>query len=112
MLLFLCLIESVMNKFKISLLLILILSFTVFLYWHGLKGDYVFDDSVNILENSKLKITELDYASLKAAYGSGDAGPLGRPISMLSFALNYYLQILILFILSLQIYAYTLLMEF
>lgn len=63
---------------------------TFFIYQQGLNGDYVFDDGVNILENKKLAITRLDWASLQAAWGSGDAGPLGRPIAMLSFALNHY----------------------
>lgn len=79
-----------MKKSFFYVSLILILFFTVFVYWAGLNGDYVFDDGVNVLENNKLAITQLDYVSLKAAYGSGDAGPLGRPISMLSFALNHY----------------------
>lgn len=63
---------------------------TFLLYQKGLYGDYVFDDGVNILENQKLAITTLDVAALQAAWGSGDAGPLGRPISMLSFAFNHY----------------------
>lgn len=63
---------------------------TFCIYQQGLYGDYVFDDAVNILENKKLAITKLDWASLQAAWSSGDAGPLGRPIAMLSFALNYY----------------------
>ena len=71
-------------------LLIIILGFTAFLYWSGLFGDYVFDDPANILENQQISITSLDINSLKTAWYSGDAGPLGRPISMLSFALNHY----------------------
>lgn len=63
---------------------------TFLLYQKGLYGDYVFDDGVNILENQKLAITSLDVAALQTAWSSGDAGPLGRPISMLSFALNHY----------------------
>lgn len=59
-------------------------------YWPGLYGNYVFDDPANILENSRLAVTSLDFASLRAAFWSGDAGPLGRPLSMLSFALNHY----------------------
>ena len=82
--------ERIMSKLKFYSVLASILLLTVFIYWAGLKGDYVFDDSANILENSKVAITNLDYNSLKAAYGSGDAGPLGRPVSMLSFALNHY----------------------
>jgi len=76
--------------YLISIILIIILSFTFFLYWSGLFGDYVFDDPANILDNQKIAITSLDFNSLKTAWYSGDAGPLGRPISMLSFALNYY----------------------
>lgn len=63
---------------------------TFLIYQKGLYGNYVFDDGVNILENQKLAITTLDFLALQAAWGSGDAGPLGRPISMLSFALNHY----------------------
>lgn len=80
-----------MRKFYlISTILIIILSFTFFLYWSGLFGDYVFDDPANILDNQKIAISSLDFNSLKTAWYSGDAGPLGRPISMLSFALNHY----------------------
>lgn len=78
------------KNIKIYGVLFLSLLTTYFIYNKGLLGDYVFDDSINILENSKLALTTLDYTSLKAAFFSGDAGPLGRPISMLSFALNYY----------------------
>lgn len=79
-----------MRKLYIHSLLIIILGFTIFLYWSGLYGDYVFDDAGNILKNNQLAITSLDYTALKSAFWSGDAGPLGRPISMLSFALNHY----------------------
>lgn len=72
------------------ILLITILSFTYLLYAPGLSGDYVFDDSANILENQKLVLENLTYGQLSNAWNSGDAGPLGRPISMISFALNYY----------------------
>ena len=55
-----------------------------------MSGDYVFDDSANILENQKLVLEHLTLDQLSRAWYSGDAGPLGRPVSMLSFALNYY----------------------
>jgi len=79
----------VRNLYTYSLLII-ILGFTAFLYWPGLFGDYIFDDPANILDNQQIAITSLDINSLKTAWYSGDAGPLGRPISMLSFALNHY----------------------
>ncbi|MCT8089465.1 hypothetical protein H0920_08205 [Acinetobacter sp. C_4_1] len=78
------------KKYNIYIFLILILVITFFIYYPGLMGDYVFDDSANILENKKLEITTLDWNSLKSAFWSGGAGPLGRPVSMLSFAINYY----------------------
>ena len=80
-----------MNIIKQPLiLLITILLFTFLIYVSGLSGDYVFDDSANILENQKLELEFLTFDQLSRAWHSGDAGPLGRPVSMLSFALNYY----------------------
>lgn len=70
--------------------LAIVLALCVLVYWPGLQGDYVFDDVSNILDNQQVAITSLDLGSLRAAFYSGDAGPLGRPISMLSFAINHY----------------------
>lgn len=64
--------------------------FTTLLYWPGLHGGFFFDDFTNILESDELKMKELSWGALEAAWGSGQAGPLGRPISLLSFALNHY----------------------
>lgn len=76
-------------KHLIFVSLFLIITFAI--YFPGLSGDYVFDDPANILDNKKIAIDSLEYSDLKAAWGSGESGPLGRPISMLSFALNYYI---------------------
>jgi protein O-mannosyl-transferase len=78
------------KKNNVYLILFLILGITYYIYSPGLLGDYVFDDSANILENKQLAITTLDWNNLKSAFWSGGAGPLGRPISMLSFAFNHY----------------------
>lgn len=59
-------------------------------YVPGLSGGYVFDDEVNILQNRQLHVQSLSVSELKAAALSGNAGPMGRPISLLSFALNLY----------------------
>lgn len=64
----------------------------VLLYWSGLQGDYVFDDVGNILENPAIRLKEFSFQGLGELWRSGDAGPLGRPVSILSFALNYYIQ--------------------
>ncbi|WP_059423467.1 M48 family metallopeptidase [Sulfuricella sp. T08] len=50
----------------------------------------MFDDTINIIENAYLKINTLDTASLKAAAFSMGNGISGRPLSMASFALDYY----------------------
>lgn len=62
---------------------------TVAAYMLGLSGGFYFDDEWNILRNQGLQIDSLDIESLWAAAMSGTAGPLGRPLSMLSFALNH-----------------------
>jgi len=71
-------------------LLLCILATTFACYLPGLTGHFIFDDSVNIGKNTHLKIDALDIPSLWQAASSGTAGPLKRPISMLSFAVNYY----------------------
>ena len=64
--------------------------FVLLVYWHGLYGGFFFDDSVNFLEPAEIQINSLSSDTLLGAWQSGRAGPLGRPISMVSFALNYY----------------------
>jgi len=58
-------------------------------YQPGLYGDFEFDDQVNLLFNLYLQIDQISLPALKLAALSGDAGPLGRPISMVSFAINH-----------------------
>lgn len=68
----------------------LMLVIVFFTYYSGLFGAFVFDDNANISGNSSIAITSLDVNSLKAAAFSSSSGLLQRPLSMLSFALNYY----------------------
>ncbi|MBW8715881.1 MAG: hypothetical protein JF629_08820 [Variovorax paradoxus] len=75
---------------RVVLCICVVLGLVAFAYWPGLSGDFVFDDVVNIGENKGLQISSLSIDELRGAFFSGSAGPLGRPISMLSFALNYY----------------------
>jgi hypothetical protein len=58
-------------------------------YWAGLFGGFAFDDFGNIVSNRRLRMEDDSFASLMAAARSGVAGPLGRGLSMVSFALNY-----------------------
>lgn len=63
---------------------------TFLCYGRGLPGAFVFDDRPGISHNSALKIDSLDLDSLREAAFSSDSGPLKRPLSMVTFALNYY----------------------
>ena len=58
-------------------------------YWAGLFGGFAFDDFGNIVGNRALRVVDDSFAAWKAAASSGIAGPMGRGLSMLSFALNY-----------------------
>lgn len=61
-----------------------------FVYLPGISGPYVFDDRYNIVKNSYVKIDSLAPRELYYASFSVGAGPLLRPVSMFSFAVNYY----------------------
>jgi len=62
----------------------------LFVYYLGLSGGFFFDDEANILQIEGIKLENFSVDSIRQAMGSGIAGPLGRPVSQLSFALNYY----------------------
>lgn len=71
-------------------LLFCILAVTAACYLPGLTGHFIFDDGVNIRINPFLKIDSLDFSTLWQAASSGGYSPLSRPLSMASFAVNYY----------------------
>lgn len=76
---------------RLSLALLgLVLVISAAVYLPGIAGPYVFDDRQNLLQNSFLRIDSLELAALQHASFSVASGPLLRPLSMLSFALNYY----------------------
>jgi hypothetical protein len=62
----------------------------VALYLPGTVGPFVLDDFLNLTSSPKLLLTEPRPAALADAALSGHAGPLRRPVAMLSFALNTY----------------------
>ncbi len=59
-------------------------------YWPGLAGGFFFDDGPSILQAPGVQMRELSAEALAKAWSSGGAGPTGRPVAQLSFALNYY----------------------
>lgn len=56
----------------------------------GLNGGFFFDDNANIVQNEQVHIQSLTPDVLKNSISSPAAGPLGRPVSVLSFALTHY----------------------
>ena len=80
-----------LQKLSLRAVVAAVFLFLLFLvYRPGLNGGFFFDDSVNILLSEGVKIRGISAEALRNAWNSGVAGPLGRPISMLTFAANHY----------------------
>lgn len=60
------------------------------LYWPGLNGPFLFDDYASIVHNEAIRINSLAPAELLKVLDSPGAGPLGRGVVLLSFALGYF----------------------
>lgn len=80
-----------MHNLRRSLTFLGIFGILFVVYIPGLYGDFEFDDQANLLQNSDLQIHHFSLHGLKLAALSGDSGPLGRPISMVTFAINHIL---------------------
>ena len=63
------------------------LALTLYIYWPGLSGPFLFDDFAN-LDALGAYGGVVDWESLKLFVLGNNSGPTGRPISMLSFLLN------------------------
>ncbi len=81
----------VANSKTLLCLMLFALFITGFAYSTGLTGGFAFDDYPNIVRNTAITDGDMSIRSLAQVAWSGTAGPLKRPISMLSFALNYHL---------------------
>lgn len=74
----------------IAMFLVLILTSAV--YWSGLSGGFLFDDTINITRNPKVLIESMSGQELqRAAFSFSGGGGFGRPVSMLSLGLNHAL---------------------
>lgn len=60
-------------------------------FWPGLSGGYLFDDLPNLAQSAVWKLDSLAPAGLWAAMTSDISGAIGRPLAMLSFAINHAL---------------------
>lgn len=72
------------------ILLATALFIALIIYWPGLSGDFFLDDYPHIVHNQSIQIHRLTWQTFWSAANSTQAGPLGRPLSLASFALNYY----------------------
>lgn len=73
------------------LYLTLLISIVVLVYLPGLPGGFIYDDYSNFLHNALINKSDLSFSSAWAASNSGISGPLGRPVPMFSFYINYQL---------------------
>lgn len=81
--------RSTKTQFLTALATILL---TCLIYIPGISGPFLFDDQSSITKNSFIKINQLNIENLISSGQSGHAGPLKRPIPMVTFALNYLLD--------------------
>ncbi len=65
----------------------LICLFTIGAYWQGLHGPFFLDDQQSI---EPARMSSFSLASFLAICFQNDTGPLGRPLSIATFALNSY----------------------
>lgn len=56
----------------------------------GLYGQFMFDDFPNIVDNSAVHLTTLEPNAILHSLSGPVAGPLGRPISVISFGVTHY----------------------
>jgi len=72
------------------LALAVVLAATWFVYMPGLTGGWFLDDYGNIVNNGALALPNLSIGAIWHAMWSFNAGPLGRPISLATFAVERY----------------------
>lgn len=78
------------TKLLVGSALSLLVAVNMAIYWPGLQGGFFFDDGPSILQTEGVRLQILVLDALHQAWISGGAGPSGRPIAQLSFALNYF----------------------
>lgn len=78
------------NRYLIALAVLFAGALLVAIYWPGLHGGFFFDDGPSILQAEEVRLESISIESLRQVLQSGHAGPSGRPVAQLSFALNYY----------------------
>lgn len=75
---------------NVAVAFLLLSALCIATYMRGLFGGFLFDDYPNIVANKALHVSGTSLYQWYVAIFSSDAGLLKRPISMLSFAANYW----------------------
>ncbi|MBN1472372.1 MAG: tetratricopeptide repeat protein [Syntrophaceae bacterium] len=69
---------------------IALFAFLILIYSNSFQGAFIFDDEPNIVQNSNIFIKSLDWPDIKKTFYGIESRRIDRPVSFLSFALNYY----------------------
>jgi len=77
------------GKMVTILAMLAAMAIAVAVYWPGLGGGFVFDDFPNIVDNAGLHPASASVGDLVRAALSSPSSEFKRPLSSLSFALNY-----------------------
>ncbi len=75
---------------RFSPLLLAAFALTVVAYFPGLTGGFWFDDYGGLVYNEGLRVTRWTWADfLRGTWSYAQSGPLGRPVAMATFTLDY-----------------------
>lgn len=78
------------TRYFIATAIVFAIAFLAAIYWPGLHGSFFFDDGPSITLAEGVRLQAFTPETLHQALASGGAGPSGRPVAQLSFALNHY----------------------
>jgi len=73
---------------RTAIAIIVLLSVTYFVYEPGLSGPFILDDIPNLSNLANYDALDAGWDRTRLFVFSGDAGPLGRPLSLASFLLD------------------------
>lgn len=79
-----------LRRLHVASMLAGVVALTFFAYAPGLTGGFIFDDFANLVDDPDWKVTSLDWNAWLRAIRHGVASDGGRPLALLTFAINHY----------------------
>lgn len=64
--------------------------FLIIIYANSFHGAWQFDDQINIVENNNIHLKIFDWSTIQKTFYGIESKKVDRPLSFLSFALNYH----------------------